>query len=82
MMISLNIDESLFRKLETLSKRRGTTIQQCLAEIVEEHENTSAPRALERFSQKVYDLGEHIENPWTLLAELESEAYLKMYSRK
>lgn len=81
-MISLNIDESLFKKLESLSKRKGTTIQQCIAELVEGHGVAENEPGLERFSQKVHDLGAHIENPWTLLAELESEAYLKLYSRK
>lgn len=81
-MISVNLDESLFKKLESLSKKKGTTIHQYIAELVEEHGIVEKEPALERFSQKIHDLGAHIENPWTLLAELESEAYLKLYPRK
>ena len=85
MSIPLNIEENLFRKLDALSKARGTTIQKCLEEMIEStgfDPESAIPAKPERFVQKVCDLGAHIENPWTLLAELESEAYLKSYSRK
>lgn len=85
MSIPLNIEENLFRKLDALSKARGTTIQKCIEELIESTgsglESAVLPKS-GRFVQKVCDLGAHIENPWTLLAELESEAYLKSYSRK
>ena len=82
MITNLELDDELARKLESLAKARGVSLRTFIGDLLAQAAETSFITAPSRFTQKVHDFGAHVDAPWTLLAELESEEYILKYSKK
>ena len=83
MITNLEIEEGLAAQLETAAKARGITPREFIRGAL--LHALSAPAqspGRARFVQRVHDFGTHLETPWTLLVDIESEGYLRKYSRK
>lgn len=83
MITNLEIDDQLAAQLESAAKARGIStrefIRAALGRAVKEPAKNVKPA---RFIQRVHDFGTHIESPWTLLVDLESEQHFRKYTRK
>ncbi len=83
MITNLEIDDQLVTQLESAAKARGIStrefIRTALREALCESGRQVAPVP---FVQAVHDFGTHIESPWTLLADIESEEHVRKYARK
>lgn len=81
----LEINPELAARLETAAKSRGLTVRdfveealrQRVAETPEPVSNPPAPYVL-----KTFDFGVHLESPWTVLADLESQEFTSKEPRK
>ena len=77
MIKNLEIDEAVLKQLEAIAKARAISVRNLIREILGEAARNAVPLCCPaRFTQKTHDFGAHIEAPWTLLAELESEEYV------
>lgn len=75
---NLEIDEQLLASLQSAASAKGLSLEY----YVEQALRASLPAAAQgRFSQRVHDFGSHLESPWTVLAEVESDAYAKLYKK-
>ena len=69
---SVEIDDELFASLERLASSKGASV----GVVVEQALRAVVPAGLQgRFTQRVHDFGGHLESPWTVLSEIESDAY-------
>jgi hypothetical protein len=80
---NLEIDDKLAAQLESAAKALGIStreyIRSALRQALAESGASVKPA---RFVQRVHDFGTHIDNPWTILVDIESEEHFRKYSRK
>lgn len=77
MIKNLEIDEAVLKQLEAIAKARAMSLRNLIREILSDAAKDAIPLCCPtRFTQKTHDFGAHIEAPWTLLGELESEEYV------
>jgi hypothetical protein len=83
MMTNLEIENSLAAELEAAAKARGISTRDFIRHaILQAIQNPGAFHLPNPFVQQVHDFGTHIESPWTVLVDLETEEYAQQYSRK
>jgi hypothetical protein len=79
----IEIDDELSGRLAPLAKARGVSVRELVREIlgqaVQTGEKSDGPA---RYTLPAFDFGTDIENPWAMFAELESEEYLSLLTRK
>jgi hypothetical protein len=72
MSTSVDLDDRLFVDLQRAARGKGIPvrafIEQALRDLLPAP--TNGP-----FVQRVHDFGAHLESPWTVLSEIESDAY-------
>ena len=83
MIKNLDIEEGVVKQLEVIAKARAMSVRSLMREILTQAARGGVPLCCPaRFSQKTHDFGAHVEAPWTLLAELESEEHVRKYAKK
>jgi hypothetical protein len=83
MITNLEIDDNLAAQLEAAAKKRGISTRDFIRSALRDALATPSISAVPaRFEQRVHDFGTHIETPWTILVDVESEEYIRKYSRK
>ena len=83
MIKRLEIDDALGAQLEAAAKARGISMHEFMRQALRQAVSTPAHAvAPARFVQRVHDFGTHIESPWTVLVDIETEEHLRKYSRK
>ncbi len=80
---SLEIDDVLAGQLESAAKAQGISPSEFIRGALQQALKDGAPNVKPaRFVQRVHDFGTHIESPWTILVDIESEEHFRKYSRK
>lgn len=76
MILSLEVSGDLMTRVEASAKAQGVSFQEFVTNALHSAvaQTKSVPPRI--FSQKVHDFGTHLENPWTLLSDLETSAAL------
>ena len=83
MKTNLEIDDKLAAQLESAAKARGISTREFIRGALRQALNESGASVKPtRFAQRVHDFGTHIETPWTILVDIESEEHFRKYSRK
>ena len=82
MIATLEIDDQLFAQVEAAAKARGVGLRDFVAGALRHAVTTSSVAAPTRFAQRVHDFGSYIENPWAVMADLESERYARLSNNK
>jgi hypothetical protein len=83
MITSLEIDDSLAAQLDLAAKARGISTREFIRTALRQALETARPATgPARFVQPVHDFGTHIESPWTILVDVESDEYIRKNSRK
>ena len=83
MKTNLDIDDKLAAQLESAAKARGISAREFIRGALRQAlKDSSASVKPTRFTQRVHDFGTHIESPWTILVDIESEEHFRKYSRK
>jgi hypothetical protein len=76
MIAKFDMDEALMAQVEAAAKARGMSFREFIREALHHAVNMPAPAARPApFFQKVHDFGAHLETPWIVLADLETEGY-------
>jgi hypothetical protein len=76
MILRLDVSGELMTQVETAAKARGVSFQEFVTNALSSAVAQTKIVAPRTFSQKVHDFGTHLENPWTLLSDLETSAAL------
>lgn len=76
MILSLEVSGDLMTRVETAAKAQGVSFQQFVTSALSSAVAQTKAVPPRTFSQKVHDFGTHLENPWTLLSDLETSAAL------
>ena len=83
MITNVELDDSLAEQVESAAKAQGLStrefIRGALRQALANPAQIVAPPA---FVQRVHDFGTHLESPWTLLVDLETEKYVRKNSKK
>jgi hypothetical protein len=80
---NLEIDDKLAAQLESAAKARGISTREFICGTLRQAlKESGAGVKPTRFVQRVHDFGTHIESPWTILVDIESEEHFRKYSRK
>ena len=76
MILRVEVEDALVAQTEAAAKQQGVSykefIRTALQSAVAEARFSTPPV----FTQKVHDFGIHLESPWSLLADLETDAAL------
>jgi hypothetical protein len=83
MITNLEIDDALVAEIESAAKARGISAREFIRGAL--RQAVDAPRGSvrrTRFAQKVHDFGTHVESPWTVLVDIQSEEYARKCNRK
>jgi hypothetical protein len=76
MILRLDVSGELMTQVETAAKARGVSFQEFVTNALSSAVAQTKIVAPRTFSQKVHDFGTHLDNPWTLLSDLETSAAL------
>ncbi len=76
MIVPIEIREELVTRAEAAAKAEGLSFREFVARALERALTQSIPTQPKPFVQRAHDFGTHLESPWTLLAEIEGEAYM------
>jgi hypothetical protein len=82
MITSLNIEDQLLADAEAAAKAQGKSFRDYVQEALRISLATQRGGRPARFAQRSADLGVHIESPWSVLAEVENEEYIRVYTKK
>jgi hypothetical protein len=83
MTTNLDIDDALAAQLDAAAKARGISTRDFIRNALRQALSTGGQSVKPtRFVQRVHDFGTHIESPWTVLVDIESEEHFRKYSRK
>ena len=83
MITNLDLDDKLASEVESAAKARGLSMREFIRMALRRAIDSPAPPGgPAHFKQRVHDFGTHIESPWTLLADIETEEYVLKYGRK
>jgi len=83
MIKRLEIDDALGAQLEAAAKACGISMHDFMRHALRQAVSTAGQLvAPARFVQRVHDFGTHIESPWTVLVDIETEEDLRKYGRK
>ncbi|MGV3773465.1 MAG: hypothetical protein ACO1QB_11225 [Verrucomicrobiales bacterium] len=82
MTTTIEIDDQLAEHLEAAAKARGVTLRDHVHQVLRQSLSTGGAAGASVYQLPVRDFGAHVENPWLALAEIESEEYRKLYTRK
>ena len=75
---SVNINELLFSDLERTARSQGISV----TGFIEQTLRAAVPSpSTGPFTQRVHDFGVHLEAPWTVLSEIETDAYTRGYDK-
>ena len=81
----VEIDETLAAQLESAAKARGMSFRDFVSGVLKDsvaQSTAAAPPPPPRYVLRTFDFGVHIESPWTVLAELESQEYAPKVNKK
>lgn len=81
----LEIENDLAAQLEAAAKARGVSLRDYVAGVLKDTVSRGAPvpvPPVAPYVLKTYDFGVHIESPWTVLADLESQEYAPKVNKK
>jgi hypothetical protein len=82
MTLNVEMDETLAASIEAAAKARGVSQRDFVRQALQHAASQPVTARCAPFFQKVHDFGAHVETPWSVLAELESEEYVQKYARK
>ena len=83
MLTTLDLDASLLARIDAAAQARGISTREFIREALRQAlEDAPRPHVLQPFVQRVHDFGTHIETPWTILADMETEEHARRYVRK
>ena len=74
MMVRLEMEGDLLTHTETAAKARGLSFDEFITVALRSAIAQTGFTTPSDFSQKVHDFRTHLENPWSLLADLETNA--------
>jgi len=77
MITNLDIDDALAAQLESAAKARGISTREFIRNALRQALSVPAQVIPTRFVQRAHDFGTHIESPWTLLVDIESEEHFR-----
>ena len=79
----VEIEDDLAAQLESAAKARGMSFKEFVSGVLKESvtQNVAAPPP-PLYTMRTYDFGVHIESPWTVLADLESQEYAPKANKK
>ena len=78
MIVPVDLPDDLLQRVEASAREQGISFREFVASALQAAvapapgKRSSRPR---RFSQRVHNFGTHLESPWTVLAELETDEY-------
>ncbi|MGZ8900475.1 MAG: hypothetical protein ACXW3Z_10300 [Limisphaerales bacterium] len=76
MILRLEVESNLLTQAEAAAKARGLAFNEFVMVALRSAVAQTKFTAPSAFTQKVHDFGAHLESPWSLLAELETNAAL------
>ena len=74
MIVRLEIDGNLLSEVEAAARAQGIDFKEFVHTALRNAVSHAQFITPAPFSQKVHDFGLHLESPWTLLADLETNA--------
>lgn len=79
----VEIEDELATRLESAAKARGMSFKDYVSGVLKDSvaQNTATPPP-PPYACRTFDFGVHIESPWTVLAELESQEYAPKANKK
>lgn len=79
----VEIEGELATRLESAAKARGMSFKDFVSGVLKDSvTQESAAPPLPPYVCRTFDFGVHIESPWTVLADLESQEYAPKASKK
>ena len=74
MIVRLEIEGDLLTRVEAVARTQGIEFKEFVNAALQNAVAQAKFVPPAHFSQKVHDFGTHLESPWTLLADLETNA--------
>ena len=74
MIVRLDIEGDLLSQVEAVARGQGIEFKEFVNTALRAAVAQAKFVAPSTFTQKVHDFGAHLESPWTLLADLETNA--------
>ena len=80
MIVRLEIGGDLLTQAEAAARAQGIEFKEFVNTALRAAVAQAQFVAPTAFTQKVHDFGTHIESPWTILVDIESEEYVLKYN--
>ena len=78
MIVPVDVPDDLLQRVEAAAREQGVPFREFVAAALQAAVASPGGRRSRRFrgfSQRVHDFGTHLDSPWAVLAELETDEY-------
>ena len=85
MIVPVDLPDALLQRVEASAREQGVPFREFVANALQAAVTSASgkrPARAKAFSQRVHDFGTHLESPWAVLAELETEEYTGSSKRR
>ena len=85
MIVPIDLPDALLQRVEASAREQGVPFREFVANALQAAVASASgkrPARAKAFSQRVHDFGTHLESPWTVLAELETDEHTSSKNRK
>ena len=73
MIVPIDLPDELLQRVQGAAREQGIPFREFVANALQMAAATARPRLATFFSQRVHDFGAHLESPWTVLSEIETD---------
>jgi hypothetical protein len=82
MNFNLELETNLAASVDAAAKARGVSSREFIRQALQHAAAQPVSARCAPFFQKAHDFGAHVETPWTVLAELETDEHLQKNARR
>jgi hypothetical protein len=75
MIVPLDLPADLLQEVQTSSREQGIAFREFVVSALQAAVARPGRKVSKSFSQRAHDFGTHLESPWTVLAEIETDDY-------
>ncbi len=79
MIVPVDLPDDVLQQVQAVARAQGIPFRDFVANALKAAAELPSAAASKSFVQKAHDFGTHLESPWTVLAEIETEDYTRRF---
>jgi hypothetical protein len=81
MIVPVDLPDDLLLQVQAAAREQGVPFRDFVAHALRGAASAPRPASSKPFVQRAHDFGVHLESPWTVLAEIETDDYTRRFRK-